>query len=40
MLDIIILAMNFYLNMVKKSSILSYISIQNSFLKGDKFLIK
>lgn len=37
MLDMIILAMNFYLNMVKKMSILSYIFIQNSSLKGDKF---
>lgn len=37
MLDMIILAINFYLNMVKKMSILSYIFIQNSSLKGDKF---
>lgn len=37
MLDMIILAINFYLNMVKKISILSYIFIQNSSLKGDKF---
>lgn len=40
MLDMIILAINFYLDMVKKSSLLSYISIENFSLKGDKFLIK